>query len=52
MIPLPTLESRIGELKDKKNIVVNCQTGMRARVAFSVLARHGIESKVIAEKFP
>lgn len=31
--------------------MINCQTGVRARVAFSVLARNGIEAKVIVEKF-
>jgi hypothetical protein len=38
----------VAELKDKKGLVINCLTGMRSKVAFSVLAKHGIESKVLA----
>lgn len=48
LIPLPELEARIGELKGKKDILINCLSGMRSKVAFSVLAKHGITSKVIA----
>lgn len=47
LIPLPELEARINELKGKKNIVINCLSGMRSKVAFSVLAKYGIESKAI-----
>jgi hydroxyacylglutathione hydrolase len=49
LIPLPDLPKRAHELKDHKNIVVHCRTGMRARVAASILAQHGIESAVLAE---
>lgn len=48
LIPLPEIEARVGELKEKKNIVINCLTGMRSKVAFSILARHNIESRVLA----
>lgn len=48
-IPLPELEKRVGELKGKQNLVVNCLSGARSKVAFSILARHGIEAKVLAE---
>jgi rhodanese-related sulfurtransferase len=48
-IPLNTLEDRVGELKDRKNIVVHCRTGMRARVAHAILAQNGIDSTVLAE---
>jgi hydroxyacylglutathione hydrolase len=51
LIPLPELETRVAELKDKKNLVINCLSGARSKVAFSVLARHGIESKILAEDF-
>lgn len=51
-IPLPELESRVGELKDKENIVLSCATGGRAKVAFSVLAKHGLSSKVLVEGMP
>ncbi len=48
-IPLPQLEGRVNELKGKKNIVVNCMTGVRASVAFSVLAKHDIQSRVLKQ---
>ena len=51
LISLPELESKVGELKDKKNIVVNCLTGMRSKVAFSLLARHNISAKVFTDNF-
>lgn len=49
-IPLGELEKRVEEVRGKKNIVVNCMGGIRARVAFSILARHGIEAKVLHEE--
>lgn len=51
LISLPEMESRIEELKGKKNIVVNCLTGMRSKVAFSILAKHNIESRFFADNF-
>ena len=42
LISLPELEKRAQELKGKKNLVINCMSGIRARVAFSILAKHGI----------
>lgn len=51
LISLPELESKIDQLKGKKNIVVNCLTGMRAKVAWSILARHNIESTFFADNF-
>ena len=41
----------MGELKNKNNIVINCLTGMRSKVAFSLLAKHGIESKIFVDNF-
>lgn len=49
LIPLPELEKRVTELKGQKNLVVSCLSGARSKVAFSVLARHGIEAKILAE---
>jgi rhodanese-related sulfurtransferase len=49
LIPLRELESRIKELKGKKNITINCLSGLRSKIAFSVLAKYGIESRVLAE---
>ena len=50
-IALPEIESRIEEVKGKKNIVLNCLTGMRSKVAWSLLARHNIEAKVFTDNF-
>jgi hydroxyacylglutathione hydrolase len=41
-IPLGELEARVGELKERKNIVVNCLSGIRSKIAFSVLTKYGI----------
>ena len=49
-IPLGELEQRIEEVRGKKNIVINCMGGIRARVAFSILARNGIEAHVFHEE--
>lgn len=49
LIPLPELEKRIGELKGKDNFVVNCKTGMRARVATSILLKYGYTARVLSE---
>jgi rhodanese-related sulfurtransferase len=49
-ISLPELEGRREEVKDQKNIVINCMGGLRARVAFSLLARHNIEAMVFVEE--
>jgi rhodanese-related sulfurtransferase len=48
-IPLPELESRINELKGKKNIILNCMTGVRATAAYSVLVKHDIPCYVLKE---
>jgi rhodanese-related sulfurtransferase len=49
VIPLPELESRIKDLHGKKNIVINCGTGFRAKAAYSVLAKHNIPCKAICQ---
>jgi hydroxyacylglutathione hydrolase len=51
-IPLPKLPERVGEVKGKEGIVVNCRTGLRARVAYSILAREGITATILAESKP
>ena len=51
MIPLPELESRVNEVKGKSNIIVNCLTGLRSKVALSILAKHGVEAKFFADNF-
>jgi len=41
LIPLPVLESRIGELDANKKIIVYCQTGVRSRTASETLVQRG-----------
>ena len=48
-IPLPQLQERLEEVKGKEGLVVNCRTGLRARVACSILLREGIAATVLAE---
>lgn len=50
LIPLPELYKRAGELKEEKNILVNCRTGVRARVAAGILASEGIQCSVFSER--
>lgn len=52
LIPLAELENRFAELKGKEGIVINCLSGMRSKVAFSVLARLGLKTKVLVEGKP
>jgi rhodanese-related sulfurtransferase len=33
------------------NLVISCRTGLRARLAYSILKREGIDSAVLAETF-
>lgn len=47
-IPLPRLPARVEELKGKEGIIVSCRTGLRARVAYSILVREGINSTIFA----
>ena len=42
LISLPEVEAKINEVKGKKNIVISCLTGMRSKVAWSLMARHGV----------
>ena len=42
LIPLPQFPLKAANLKDEKNLVIHCRTGMRARVAASILAQYGI----------
>ena len=48
-IPLPEMTSRWSEVKGKDGIVISCRTGMRARVAYSILQREGIDSTILSE---
>lgn len=48
-IPLPKLPERVGEVKGKEGLVISCRTGLRARVAYSILIREGVSSTILAE---
>lgn len=50
-IPLHELPHRTAELKGVDNLVISCRTGLRARLAYSILKREGIDSAVLAETF-
>lgn len=41
-IPLSTLASELGRFKNKENIIVFCQSGMRSSQAKSLLEKNGI----------
>ncbi|MFB9841769.1 rhodanese-like domain-containing protein [Mucilaginibacter ginsenosidivorans] len=41
-IPLNEIPARIGELKDEKEIIVCCASGIRSGKAISFLKQHGI----------
>jgi phage shock protein E len=47
-IPLNTIQSQLGKFKNKKNIILCCQSGMRSRIAKSILDKNGIENVVNA----
>ena len=47
-IPLDTIQSKIDKFKNKKHVVVFCQSGMRSRMAKSILERNGIKNVVNA----
>lgn len=43
-IPLDTLSSNLSKFKNKKNIVVFCQSGIRSAQAKNILNKNGIEN--------
>ena len=43
LIPLPSLEGRIGELDPARPMVVHCKSGMRSAKAIALLREHGFE---------
>lgn len=45
-IPLDVIASKIAQLKNKKTIVVFCQSGMRSRAAKSMLENNGFTNVV------
>lgn len=43
-IPLNTIQNQIAKFKNKKDIVVFCQSGMRSGQAVSILKKNGIQN--------
>lgn len=48
LISLGELSSRIEEVKALNNIYINCKSGLRARLASSILAKNSIPSVIVA----
>ena len=46
-LPLAELESRIAELPAGRELVFSCRTGVRARSALEILARHGRPARLL-----
>lgn len=49
LIPLGELSNRTEETKGKTNLMVSCRSGLRARFAYSILAKAGIDSIVLSD---
>ena len=43
-IPLATLEKQLESIDPKKPVVIHCQSGVRAAMAYSILRKHGYEN--------
>ncbi len=50
-IPVDTLDKRWTELPKDKEIIIHCQDGPRATVAFDILNEHGINSRYLFASF-
>lgn len=50
-IPVDTLDWRWGELPKDKEIIIHCQDGPRASVAFDVLQEHGLKVRSLFASF-
>lgn len=50
-IPVDTLDARWAELPKDKEIIIHCQAGPRASVAFDVLKEHGIKARYLFAGF-
>ena len=46
-IPVDTLDARWAELPKDKEIIIHCQAGPRASVAFDVLKEHGVKARYL-----
>jgi phage shock protein E len=45
-IPLDTIQSRLAQFKNRKNILVFCRSGNRSRQAKAILQQHGVSNVV------
>lgn len=45
-IPLDIIDSRLSEFKNRKNIIVFCQSGGRSSMAKTILNQHGFNNVV------
>lgn len=50
-MPMPVIAKEAKTLKNKENIIVNCQSGWRARLGYSILQRNGIEAAILDDEF-
>lgn len=48
-IPLDSLEAKVGELPKDKEIILYCENGIRAEMAYSTLAKHGLKARFLNE---
>lgn len=46
-IPLDELEQRLSEIPRDRDIILHCETGIRAQMAQSILDKHGIKSRYL-----
>lgn len=46
-IPLEELEQRLAEIPKDKDIILYCETGIRAQMAHEILKKHGIKSRYL-----
>jgi glyoxylase-like metal-dependent hydrolase (beta-lactamase superfamily II)/rhodanese-related sulfurtransferase len=46
-VPLDQLETRLGEIPDRADVVVVCRTGVRATIAAETLARAGRRARIL-----
>lgn len=45
-IPVDVISSKLGQFKNKKNIIVFCRSGSRSGMAKAILENHGIQHVV------
>lgn len=49
-IPLDELEHRLAEIPKDKDIILYCETGIRAQIAQSILQKYGIKSRYLESR--